>query len=870
MPSTSPNSSKVSLMRSLLFQCTLLIGLCILAVVAVFQIQSNLQIRSKAQSVIEQRAAEVTELLSSQMGGAIKFGNTDVMEKIVTEAIETAGEDVVRIVVVDADQNVVLSMDAPNAADSGPIGGSVGLASQSIQNRAMVLSDDGLSAAEASRFGGEGEIVGAVVTHWTLAPTMAVIAKDNLSNLINGILVFVVALLAAGFMLRARMSQPLVRLERAMQRVAVEDYDSEIPYAKRGDEIGMMAGRLDEFRRTLATAKESQLEAVFKSAAFEGSSAGMMMVNTKGEVMFANPRCSALLGELGSELAAFWPEVDGTTFTGKNITSFAAFQPTFKKVLADGAGADGGAASDVLITKIGDRIMRVTASAVLDAAGQLFGCVIEWSDRTRAENNAAMINAININQATIEFSKEGRVVAANGNFLKMINGTFADTALCSLSRMFVGNLDGDPDGKKFARAAFAGEIPPGEYSAYSVHANKTFIVDGTFTVLKNTDGTADRVMFLGNNVTEQAEKLQAIEKERATVEAEQNQVVEILRVALKNLAEGDLESDIKQSFPSSYEGVRSDFNETVSSLRTAISAVTQNSESIRNETSEITSAADDLSRRTEKQAATLEETAAALDELTVSVRSAAEGADDASTMSAEAQHNAEQGGEVAKQAVKAMDGIKTSSQEISKITSVIDDIAFQTNLLALNAGVEAARAGEAGRGFAVVATEVRALAQRSSDAAREINALISSSGEQVQQGVELVDRTGTSLAAIVKSIADISERVANIAASAREQSSGLAEINTAVNELDHVTQQNAAMFEETTAASHALRSEADALVQAVSRFKMADTAPPVRKSPPKSMTSQTAPVSRAPMTQGNAAVDIGGAVHADADGWEEF
>jgi methyl-accepting chemotaxis protein len=315
-------------------------------------------------------------------------------------------------------------------------------------------------------------------------------------------------------------------------------------------------------------------------------------------------------------------------------------------------------------------------------------------------------------------------------------------------------------------------------------------------------------------------RLRAETEEREARAAQQNRIVDALGIGLQNLAFGKLDTEISEPFPSEYEKLREDFNHAVGALRAAIGAVSENAGSIRRETQAITSAADDLSRRTEKQAATLEETAASLDELTSSVRSAAQSADEAARMSSEAKANAEKGGEVAHHAVEAMNGIRNSSQEISKITKVIDDIAFQTNLLALNAGVEAARAGEAGRGFAVVATEVRALAQRSSEAAQEISKLITSSSEQVKQGFELVGETGNSLNSILNSVSEISERIQNIAASAREQANGIHEINTAVTDLDQVTQQNAAMFEETTAASHALTSEADSMVAAIEKFSL--------------------------------------------------
>ncbi|MGO4852558.1 methyl-accepting chemotaxis protein [Phaeovulum sp. W22_SRMD_FR3] len=321
------------------------------------------------------------------------------------------------------------------------------------------------------------------------------------------------------------------------------------------------------------------------------------------------------------------------------------------------------------------------------------------------------------------------------------------------------------------------------------------------------------------------ERLRLLADAERNDNAEKQQVVvQALGHALKQLSQGDLTSNIATPFSGSYEVIRTDFNAAVASLRDALSTVINNSNSIRTETKQISTASDELARRTERQAATLEETAAAMNELVASVREAAKNANEANVMSKDAQTNAANGSKVATLAVDAMDAIRTSSGEISKISSVIEDIAFQTNLLALNAGVEAARAGESGRGFAVVATEVRALAQRSSEAAKEINDLIEKSGQHVATGVDFVKKTGGALASIQSSIEDISSRVEGIAASAAEQTGALVEINAAVNDLDQVTQRNAAMFEETSAATHALRGEVDALSEAVSMFSLSSAA----------------------------------------------
>ncbi|NRB20122.1 MAG: HAMP domain-containing protein [Rhodobacteraceae bacterium] len=334
-----------------------------------------------------------------------------------------------------------------------------------------------------------------------------------------------------------------------------------------------------------------------------------------------------------------------------------------------------------------------------------------------------------------------------------------------------------------------------------------------------------------------AEK-EGLEVARKKEQVEQENVVRLLAEGLQQLAAGNLNAAIKNELPGQYEQLRRDFNASIENLNGTVSQVVASAESIRNGAAEISQSSDDLSRRTESQAATLEETAAALDELTASVKSAAESARNVENITEEAKQEAEASGQVVQTAISAMTEIEQSSTHISQIIGVIDDIAFQTNLLALNAGVEAARAGESGRGFAVVASEVRALAQRSSDAAMEIKRLIGDSSKQVERGVDLVGKAGEALTNIADRVNHISRLVSDIAEGAVEQSTGLGEINAGVVQLDQVTQQNAAMVEQATAAGHMLNTDAGKLVDMVAHFKLSDapralnTAPALPPSQP--------------------------------------
>ncbi|ESR24211.1 methyl-accepting chemotaxis protein [Lutibaculum baratangense] len=375
---------------------------------------------------------------------------------------------------------------------------------------------------------------------------------------------------------------------------------------------------------------------------------------------------------------------------------------------------------------------------------------------------------------------------------------------------------------------------------------------------------------------EAAERRREAESERAASEEsrraaseEQEIVVGEIGRGLSRLSDGDLGYRIARAFPANYEQLKADFNGAMAQLEEAMRTIAASTTAIRSGTGEISQASDDLSRRTEQQAASLEETAAALDEITATVKRTADGAGHARDVVGRTTSLAEQSGAVVGDAVKAMSGIEASSKEISQIIGVIDEIAFQTNLLALNAGVEAARAGDAGKGFAVVASEVRALAQRSAEAAKEIKGLIDNSTAQVDQGVDLVARTGEALKEIAAQVAEINAIVRDISASAQEQATGLAEVNTAVNQMDQVTQQNAAMVEQQTAASHTLSSETGELVRLVSRFRLTGEARKAHAAEPaEARRPAPARPARRPATHGNAALRMEPA--NEDQGWEEF
>lgn len=365
--------------------------------------------------------------------------------------------------------------------------------------------------------------------------------------------------------------------------------------------------------------------------------------------------------------------------------------------------------------------------------------------------------------------------------------------------------------------------------------------DSLVAQAKTGDELGDIARALENFKVELSDGHAAIKQQEKNAES-QKAIVAHLRVGLQKLADGDLNSQLTESFPEEYEELRSYFNETVDALSSIVGDLRDSAYAIDADVQSLNESANALSGRTENQAATLEETAAAMEEITTSVNATAQGAQDIVKAVDVARDQAVRGESVRNRAMEAMSSIENSSKQIGQIIQVMEDIAFQTNLLSLNAGVEAARAGEVGRGFAVVASEVRALAQRSSGSAAEIRNLITNSNESVSNGVKLVADMGKAIDEILAEVTQASEQVQGIAAGAAEQATGLSEINNGVSLLDEVTQQNAAMVNESVGLGRALMDRTSAMREIVVRFRTGDgDEAPVSKA----ATASAGPVERA-------------------------
>lgn len=650
----------------------------------------------------------------------------------------------------------------------------------------------------------------ALIVKEDLAEVLAPVrTMRNQIMIIGGVIAAIAALIAV--LMSRSIALPLSRVGTAMLSISEKHYDVAFPASARGDEIGKISKTLEIFRDKMKAADAMAREAAFKSAAFSDNSSALMMVDEDFNILYVNQAMSDLVRERAVDFDTVQKGLDGENFIGMNMDQFHVLPEKARARLANPANLP-----FQTYLKLGNSYFSLAVSSANDEDGEHVGFVVEWKNQTRTLREASIFKALDTGQIRLEISPDAKLV-------------FVNQMMCNLTGMelrhFLGrDIEevvkyeppyGQPD-RSFTDLIASGETVTGVF--HIQHNEGTLLADASLSPMIDPFGKLSGLVLIGNDVTESRASLDKARNERARSSREQSLVVEELRRALGQLSEGDLTTRIDVQFGESYEELRSDFNAASGKLNAAVGDIIANAISIRGETQEISTAAGSLAKRTETQAATLEQTAAALDQLTASVQSAADGAKQASAMVVEAQSNAHSSEGVVREAVNAMDEIADSSQQISRISGVIDEIAFQTNLLALNAGVEAARAGEAGRGFAVVASEVRALAQRSSDAAREINDLIDRSSAQIGQGVGLVSKAGEVLHSIMDAVNSISGKVQEMAQGTTEQSQGLREINTAVNQLDQVTQQNAAMFEETSAASAKLLESTTELTETVGQF----------------------------------------------------
>ncbi|MGD2117650.1 MAG: PAS domain-containing protein [Chromatiales bacterium] len=520
--------------------------------------------------------------------------------------------------------------------------------------------------------------------------------------------------------------------------------------------------------------------------------------------------------------------------------------------------------------------IQASYNPIMDLNGKPYKVVKYATDVTAQKLQNAdyvgQIEAIGKSQAVIEFTMAGNILNANENFLNTLGYTLDEIKGKHHSMFAEPKYAASAAYKDFWAKLGRGEYDSGEYKRLG-KGGKEIWIQASYNPIMDLNGKPYKVVKYASDIT--GEKEQAIMTEQCLGEAGQ---------VMRELANGNLSKFMVGEYSGEFETLKEAINTTVTKLRETVEQISRATGSINVSASEISQGNNNLSARTEQQAANLEETAASMEELTSTVKNNADNAQQANQVAATARSAAENGGEVVSQAVTAMGQISESSNKIAEIIGVIDEIAFQTNLLALNASVEAARAGEQGRGFAVVATEVRNLASRSAEAAKEIKGLIKDSVEKVNSGSELVNQTGESLQEIVDGVKKVGDIIAEIASASSEQSAGIDQVNQAVTQMDEMTQQNAALAEQTSAASVAMTTTANEMQQAMSFFRtsasndadelvqpMAQAAAarvaPKAAAPKPTLAPKRAP---APKAAPRPVASSSSAAAVDEEEWEEF
>ena len=547
--------------------------------------------------------------------------------------------------------------------------------------------------------------------------------------------------------------------------------------------------------------------------ALDNVSTNVLVSDNQLEVIYINRAAEKLFRKNEKTISQDLSNFNADNLIGCNIDTFYKDPSHQRKLLLN---LQATLSSEI---NIGGCIFNTIANPILDENHDRLGTVVEWIDLTEQRNAEKQI------EQAISSAVAGKLSArldASGfeGFMKTLAENINELLNAIISPLNVA--------ANYVEKISMGDIPPpiteeyqGDFNTIKNNLNRC--IDAINLLIQDTDNLANAA--IQGQLDTRADESQHMGDFRKIITGVNNALDAIVQPInecaniMAYLAEGDLTHRIKNNYQGDFSTLAEAVNTSISNLLELIGKILSATTNVDSAASEIASGIADLSRRTEQQASALEETSSSMEQISISVNKNAEHAEVANNLSKESQTKAVAGGEIVNSAINSMTKINESSKKITDIIGVIDDIAFQTNLLALNAAVEAARAGEQGRGFAVVAGEVRNLAQRSASAAREIKELISDSVDKIKEGSELVNKSGETLSEIVIGVDDVGKMVADISTASAEQSSGITQITQAINQMDEVTQQNAALVEQASAASKAMSEEASSMKTLISVFK---------------------------------------------------